>query len=83
MWYADLVRLLADAPWALPDHQDLFVSMAYLPSFLMVAGCNSKAVEAQNLKDRGIPESVVSMMLKARKVTSSKVYHQRGIFHLV
>lgn len=51
------------------------VPRADLPSCFTVADFNGLAIESQVLRDRGLSGSVIPTMVKARKSTSSKIYH--------
>lgn len=70
MWYFNLIRLLADAPWACilifcpKDHFTIL-----LHSLLSRAGITAKA---QALRERRISELVIPTKLKAGKSTSAR-----------
>ena len=52
------------------------VPRSYTPSCFTVAGFNGMAIESQVLRDRGLSDSVISTMLRARKSSSRKICHR-------
>lgn len=71
IWYSDLIRFLANYPWALPSCPDLLFQVTiYHPA------SRSLVLMDQVLMDRGITDSVIP--IKVRKSTPRIVYHCAG-----
>lgn len=72
MWYANLIRLLADAPWALLNPFEYTVKRADLPSCFLAAGFNGMTFLFKTLVLGGLPcgfPNAISFDLVALKAT--------------